>query len=149
MNGTRVLRRLTWAAAIAVMGVALHGCGKRLAESDFPYAAPLLDDMLAGIAERDYGKFSGSFSPAMRAALGEGAFPAMIAQLEGTLGEYRGRTFLRAVRARAATGGEVDVVTYRAEYSRDRSATMTVYISNRDGKKTVEGFAVTPSGGAK
>jgi len=149
MNRNRVSRRLASVAAIAVLGAALHGCGQRLAESDVPYAAPLLDNLLTGLAERDYGKFSTSFSPAMKDALGEGAFSSMVAHLEETLGEYRGRTFLRAVRARAATGGRVDVLAYRAEYSRDSGATMMIYISDLDGKKMVEGLAITPSGGAK
>ncbi len=149
MNGIRVSRRLASVAAIAALCLAILGCGQRLAESDVPYAASLLDNVLTGLAERDYGKFSTSFSPAMKEALGEGAFPSMVAQLEKSLGEYKGRTFLRAVRARAATGGKVDVVTYRAEFSRDSGATIRIYISDRDGKKMVEGLAVTPSGGAK
>lgn len=117
MNWNRVSRPFALMAALFVAGLTLHGCGKRLTESDVPYAATLVDCLLAGIAERDYGKFSLHFSPAMKEALGEEAFLGLIAELEGKLGEYRGRTFLHAVRANAATGGKVDVITYRAEYS--------------------------------
>jgi hypothetical protein len=126
----------------------ITGCQKGLGESDVPYAAPLVDNVLAGIADRDYAKFSMDFSDAMKDAINEEGFPSIITTLDDSLGKYRNRTFVRAVKARAK-GKEYVIMTYRAEFEKDDTATITVYITDNDGKKTIEGFSAVPSGGLK
>ncbi len=132
----------------AVFCALLMGCGRGLTAADAAFADPVLDNLLAGMAERNYAKYSADFSAAMKKAITEDGLPAMAAGLEEKLGVYKGRTFVRAGRTRAAVG-EIITITYRAEYTKDAAATIVIYISDREGVKTVEGYSITPSGGAK
>jgi hypothetical protein len=148
MRGKRVSGVLPLMMAVFTAGLVLAGCQKGLGESDIPYAASMVGNVLAGIADRDYARFSMDFSGAMKEAINEEGFPSMVAKLDDSLGEYRNRTFTRAVNARAK-GKNYVIVTYRAEYEKDDKATITVYITDDDGTKLIEGFAAVPSGGLK
>jgi hypothetical protein len=132
----------------AALGLALAGCGKASLESDYPYAAAMVDTLLAGIAERDYGKFSTDFSEAMKGAIGKKGFPGIIAQMDAALGNYVSRTFLSATKAKTR-GKDLLIIKYKAVYEKDDGATIMVYITDHDGKKAIEGFAALPARGKK
>jgi hypothetical protein len=127
---------------------ALFACGSGLVESDIPFAPAMLDNALAGIAERDYGKFSKDFSTAMKDGVSEESFPSVAAAVDEKLGAYRGRTFLSAGRTRTAIG-VITIVTYLAVYSKDDDARIRIWISEKDGVRRIEGFLACPAGELK
>jgi hypothetical protein len=135
-------------AAFAALGAVSSAYGRGLTESDVAYAGPMLDNVLAGIAARDYAKFSRDFSATMRDGATETGFPAVVAALEEKLGGYSDRRFLRAGKTRTAMG-MLTVVTYQARYSKDERATIMIWISENNGERRIEGFSATPSGGGK
>jgi len=146
-------RKRAFFAALAPMFAvaaitAFSGCDMPLAESDVPYVTPMLDNVLAGIAENDYGKFSKDFSEPMKAAMDAARFPETIAKLEGALGKYRNKTFLSVKRARAK-GRRYVITKYMAAYEKADTATLTVYITDDGGNRLIEGFAAVPTGNRK
>jgi hypothetical protein len=132
----------------AATGLACAVGGKGPLESDFPYAASMVDTVLAGIAEKDYGKFSKDFSEAMKGAIDEKGFPGIVAQIDEALGKYASRSFLGATKAKAK-GKDLVIMKYRAVYEKDDQATLSVYITDYDGKKMIDGFAAYPAGSEK
>jgi competence protein ComGF len=133
-------------AWIAIM--VFSGCAKRFTESDFPYVAPMLDNALSGIAEGDYGKFSKDFSEDLKDSVNAESFPEIIAKIDGTLGNFRSKTFISAKKARAK-GKNYVIAKYVAEFEKDDMATITIYITDNNGKRLIEGFAATPAGAGK
>jgi hypothetical protein len=149
MSCNRVSGLLPLMVLALAASLALAGCRKSLEESDIPFVAPMVNNVLAGIAERDYGRFSMDFSDAMKDAITEEGFPSMMAKLDDALGEFKSRTFLRAVKPKGNGKDMVIVSYYRAVYAKDDRATITIYITDRDGKKVIEGFSAAPSRGTK
>jgi hypothetical protein len=135
-------------SCLPLLCVALAGCGRSLAEGDVPFAGAMVDGILAGVAEKDYGAFSRNFSDAMKDALKEGDFPDIVAGIERKLGEFEGMTFLSAAKARSPIG-MIWIVTYRARYSREPDARIRIWISEKEGARRVEGFAAAPVGELK
>ncbi len=136
------VRRLT--ASIVMTCLILCGCGKPLAEADVMYAGPMLDTILEGIRVGDFDQFSRDFSEEMKAAVGEADFPALVANLLAKLGSYEGRTFISAVRARNRAV-DLMIVKYQARYSNDSNVTITVYFSESNGTRLIEGFQIDSS----
>lgn len=126
--------------AIVLPGMLLTGCGKGLAESDVSYAGPMLDNILAGIAARDYDKFSKDFSERMKEGIPEEDFHSLVTTLEAKLGTYEGRSFDSAVRTKSAM--DLMVVTYQAAYSKESDVTIKVYFSETGDRKLIEGFYI-------
>src|SRR5512138_3761312 len=89
---------------IAILSSLLPGCSRGLNESDVAYADPMLDNILEGIATRDYAKFSKDFSEKMKEAIKENDFDSLITTLDTKLGEYEGRSFSSAGRTKTASG---------------------------------------------
>lgn len=147
MKGKSVYAALVL-AMLAAAGLVLAGCGKVLAEADVPYAASMLDEVLEGIAERDYRKFSRNFSDAMKEAIDEEAFPEAMDKMDGALGKYGSRTFLSATKA-MVKDKDWAIVKYRAQYGKDGQVVIMIYISDDEGKKMIEGFSAAPAEGAK
>src|SRR5512138_1798642 len=81
---------------LALASLLLAGCGKQLTEADVAYAGPILDNILAGIAERDYEKFSRDFSQKMKEAVARADFQSMLDTLDEKLGSYQERSFSSA-----------------------------------------------------
>jgi hypothetical protein len=130
------------ATVLAVMsGVIVSGCGKGLGEADVPFAGPLLDTILEGIADGDYGKFSKDFSVEMKKKLAEEEFPPLVATLDDKLGEYERRSFTNAARQKNAAM-DVTVVSYRARYSKEDGVKITLYVSRKDGRVSIEGLLI-------
>ncbi len=117
------------------------GCGAKLQETDVPYAGPMLDTILDGIADGDYARFSRDFSAKMKAAVAEEGFFSTVAELNEKLGGYVERSFSSATKIRNAAM-DLTAVVYRAKYSKEGGVTITMYIADDEGEKTVEGFSV-------
>ena len=132
----------------ALASLALASCEKGLEESDVPYAAPLVDNVLSGIEGRDYATFSRDFSDAMKDAIGAEGFPSVVAKMDDALGKYESRNFLGATKARAK-GKDYVIVKYAAIFEKEDKAKITIYIGDADGKKQIEGFMALPHGGMK
>lgn len=135
-------------SCLPLLCAALAGCGRVFAESDVPFAGAMVDGIIAGVAEGDYGLFTRNFSAAMKDALEEEDFPPIAADLARKLGEYEGRTFLSAAKTRSPIGN-IWIVTYRARYSGDPDARIRIWISEKDGARSVEGFIAAPAGELK
>lgn len=131
--------RLVLVAAF-LAGLFLAGCSKGLTESDVSYAGPVLDNILEGIAERDYEKFSRDFSERMKEAVPPDDFDAMVTTLETRLGTYAGRSFTNATQTKSAT--DLVVVTYQARYAKESAVTIRMYFSAEGGSKLIEGFLI-------
>jgi hypothetical protein len=132
---------------LSILSVA--SCEPRVLESEVAFADPILDNMLSAIAENDYGKFSVNLSDAMKSAIEKDGFPSLVSKMKDSLGEYRGRTFKRAVKAVAKGGMDLVIISYTATFEKTDKAIITVYISDLTGKKIVEGFMAVPSGESK
>ena len=130
-----------WHAVIVILGFSLlaAGCSRGLDESEVPYADSMLENILEGIAERDYSKFSMDFSENVKSAVKEEDFHSLIASLDEDCGEYEKRSFLSAVRA-AGAGSEITIVKYQATYSRDSDVVITIYFSELQETMVIEGL---------
>ena len=129
------------AALVLLAGLLLGGCGKPLEEADVMYAGPMLDTILEGIRVGDYDQFSRDFSEAMKDSIGEEDFPAIVADLHAKLGDYEGRSFTSAVRARNPAV-DLMIVKYQARYTNDSDVTITIYFSESNGTRLIEGFLI-------
>ena len=117
----------------------LAGCGAKLQEADVAYARPILDNIIEAIRERDYGKFSKDFSEKMKAGLPEKDFDELAAKMDRDLGEYEERNFTSAVRA-INPAVDLMIVKYRAKYANDGNVIITIYFSDINGEKRIEGI---------
>ncbi len=126
---------------IAILGMLLTSCGSGLSESDVAYAGPMLDNILQGIAEKDYGKFSRDFSEKMKDTVKEEDFYSLVTTLNTKLGEYQARSFSNAGQTKTA-GGTITLVTYRARYSKESNTTIKIYFGENNGDKLIEGFLI-------
>jgi hypothetical protein len=148
MGARRAIYALALMFISAVLGL-FCACGaKARDESEVPYATSMLDGLLKGIAERDYALFSADLSDAMKKAICEAGYPDFLASMDGALGQYRSKAFLGVKKARSKDG-LLDIVEYRAAYEKAAEVTITIYISDRDGRKKIEGFAAVPAKGSK
>ncbi len=135
-----MMRHKVWAAVVAV-GF-LVACGGGLAEKDIPYARPMIDSIMRGIAERDYALFSRDFSDAMKARVGAGELAAAAAKLQEAHGGYLDWSMVSAVKAKGPAGMEMVIVTCRVRFSGEDGVEAKVYIGMKDGAPRVEGFAI-------
>ncbi len=125
---------------ITIFSVLLPGCSSGLNESDVAYAGPVLDNILQGIADKDYGKFSRDFSEKLKEAVKEDDFYALVTTLDTKLGEYEGRSFSNAARTKSAN---IDtLVTYQARYSKQSVVTIKLYFSDNNGTRLIEGLLI-------
>jgi hypothetical protein len=147
MGTKRAFFTLALTLISAVVGL-FCACGaKALGESDVAYANPLLDGFLLGISERNYALFSADLGDAMKKAITEAGYPDFLASMDG-LGRYRSRTFLGAKKAKSR-GGDLYIVEYKAVFEKAADVSLKIYLSDRDGKKKIEGFAAVPAKGSK
>lgn len=139
---------ITVTIAFAMSCLFLTSCEPRLTPADVAFAEPILDNILHSMKDRDYLKFSGDLSDAMKEAIEKIGFETMLVDSERSLGGYQGRKFKKAVKAKAK-GMDLVIITYQGHFEKDDNAIITIYLSDADGVKKVEGFATALSGGAR
>lgn len=115
------------------------GCSnaKKLTESDVSYAGPILDNILSGIKDKDYDKFSKDFSTTLKNAITKSKFEVLVDTLNSKIGDYNSRTFSGASKTRS-NNMDMDVVVYNAKFSKE-SGNVLITISF-SGSKLVEGL---------
>ncbi len=130
--------KIVWILAVVIMIAAIFaGCGGQTSQ-DYSYADAMLDNILAGIENRDYSQFSLDFSDKMKGVLTEDVFNATCDLLDSKIGDYQSRTF---------TGAEdieendinLTFIVYNAKYSDEpANVIITIAFSGEEGSRKVE-----------
>lgn len=130
---------LLLAAVIAAMFL-LPGCGKKITEADISYAGPMVDNMLAGIKDKDYKEYTKDFSSVMLKAVTEDSFNQLVDLVQSKIGDYQSRTFSGAQNTKS-NGVDMTVVVYKAKYTNETSDVLiTVTFGEENGAMKVMGF---------
>lgn len=108
-----------------------------LAAADVAYAEPLVDNMLAGLRDKDYAVFSRDFSDMMKSAMNEDAMRSLADFLAPKIGEYESRTFGQAAKT-TLKSVQYTMIIYTAKYS-DEPGDVLVTVSFNAVKK-IEGL---------
>jgi hypothetical protein len=123
-----------------MLGTLLTGCGNKISESDVSYASLMLDNVLAGIKDKDYDKFSKDFSGNIKNAITKDKFDTIVATLDSKIGDYKEKSFGGAANTKKDNMA-LTVVVYKAKYSKETSDVLiTISFSDNNGKKMIEGF---------
>ncbi len=117
---------------VSVLFNSCNGAGK----NEPLYASSIVEEILLGINENDYAKFSAHFDSTMKAVLPESAFEK-ITGLKAIIGEYTpgSKKFLRADRKQ-----EYIVVLYRAKFTNEEDVVVTVSFREINGEPQVSGL---------
>ncbi len=129
----RYLLVLTIFVLASVMFNSCAGVGK----NEPPYANGIVEEILLGINENDYAKFSAHFDSTMKTALPESAFEK-ITGLKAVIGEYTpgSKKFIRADRKQ-----EYIVVLYKAKFTNEeKDVIVTVSFREIKGEPKVSGL---------
>lgn len=97
-----------------LIAMLLTGCGVK--EPD--YAGAMTDNILAGIAQKDYTAFSRDFDDAMKAALPVDAFSELTGLLGSRIGDYQSKSFESAAET-TQNDVKTTTVVYKAKYSNE------------------------------
>uniref|UniRef100_A0A7C1F2V9 DUF3887 domain-containing protein n=1 Tax=Ammonifex degensii TaxID=42838 RepID=A0A7C1F2V9_9THEO len=116
------------------------GCSKKAdvsgdQQSVLSYAAPIVDNLLAGFNEGNYAKFSKDFDDRMRSALPEAAFAQMRQSIVSKIGLYKSRTVSKVQKQGPAT-----LVIYNAEFEKESGVEVKVVFTKDGEKNLVSGF---------
>lgn len=85
------------------------------------YAEPKTDNLLAGLAEGDYGQFSRDMSPEMLKAMTEQQMTSLRDMLQSKIGAYVSRTV-----SSVEQSGRFTAIIYDAQYENEEHVTMRV-----------------------
>jgi hypothetical protein len=108
-----------------------------LSAEDVAFAEPLVDNMLAGIRDKDYAVFSRDFSDATKSLMTEDKFNELTDLLASKIGDYEQRSFTQAVKA-AQNDTLYTAVAYTAKYSDEPGDVIITVTFNPDQK--IEGL---------
>ena len=93
-------------------------------------AAPVLDNLLAGMQEMDYAKYSRDFESVMAEAMTEEKFKSMQAQLNKSFGNCTGKTYLGFI-----DKGDMTMTLWKARFSATTDDVLIKLILTRRGPK--------------
>lgn len=112
----------------------------QVTEADVPYASDMVDNMLAGIKEKDYAKFSKDFTDTMKSAMKEDSLNQLADMLSSKIGDYESKTFGQA--ANVTQGGlAYTVIVYTAKYTKESGdVIITVSFIDNNGTKQIGGL---------
>jgi len=126
-------------AAIVIIAFVLTGCGQ-ITEADVPYASDMVDNVLAGIKDRDYAEFSRDFTDDVKSALTEDKINSLADLLESKIGDYESKTFGQAA-DKAQNGINYTMVVYTAKYTKESGdVIITVSFTDNNGIKQIGGL---------
>lgn len=94
------------------------------------YAGPISDNLLQGLADKDYPAFSRDFDETMLSKMGEAEFTSMLGQLDTQLGSYQSHEFDRVV-----DFGNFVTVYYKGKFTKSASAQILVSINKNEPHK--------------
>ncbi|KLU62380.1 hypothetical protein CEB3_c12410 [Peptococcaceae bacterium CEB3] len=126
---------------IFMLGSLLTGCGsQKISQSSVSYAGPILDNVLAGIKDKDYAQFSRDFGSAMKNGLPQDKFDTLVSWLNSKVGNYESKTFSGAT-TKEKDNKTFTIVVYKAKYSKEpKGVLITLSLGDSGGKKVVEGL---------
>lgn len=125
---------------VLLVCAALAGCAGKLSESDVSYAGPMLDNVLAGMKDKDYNEFSRDFSDTMKSSVTQDGFISLVDTLQTQAGDYQEKTFSSAA-ATTQNNQNYTLVIYKAKYSKATAdVTIKISFSDNNGTKIVEGL---------
>ncbi|QAT40897.1 DUF3887 domain-containing protein [Clostridium sp. JN-9] len=135
------LGRIFIFALITIMaGVLLTGCGQKLTEADVSYGSEITDNVLEGIKDKNYNKFSRDFSDTMKNAITEQSFNSLTGNLNTKIGDYKSKAFSGASKTKK-DNKEYTVVVYKAKYTKETGDVLiTITFSDNNGKNMVDGL---------
>ena len=108
------------------------GCGK---VSQF--ADPVTENILISMNNADYAGFSRDFDSTMKAELNEGNFPDLLAQVTGSVGNYKeGSKKMVGVNI----NNDLTTATYTADFENTEDVTVEVTFKKIGGKMQVVGL---------
>jgi hypothetical protein len=132
-------------AALLALSVILAGCGGNSQEGgalnaeDVAYAEPIVDNILAGIKDRDYAVFSRDFSDTMKTLMPEDSLGSLAELLASKVGEYQSKSFAQAADV-TQNGAQYTVVTYTAKFSDEPGDVLIIVTFSGDAEKKVDGL---------
>lgn len=125
---------------IMMVGTLLIGCSHKITESDVTYGSAITDNVLEGIKNKDYNKFTRDFSDTMKKAIPEQSFNSLADKLNTKIGDYSSKTFSGAAKNKK-DNKEYTVVVYKAKYTKESGDVLiTITFSDNNGKKAVDGL---------
>lgn len=122
---------------VLVACVSLAGCSG-IKESDVSYAGPIIDNILAGIKDKDYSEFSRDFSDTLKDGIPEDSFNTEIVDRFQALGELKEKLFASAANA-VENNVNYTVVIYKVKYEK-ADVQLQISFSDSNGKKLIEGL---------
>ena len=127
--------------AICMLSVSLAGCGsKGITESDVRYAGPMIDNVLAGIKDKNYAEFSRDFGDKVKDAITETSFNSLSDLLANKIGEYQSKNFGQAANTTQDNISYM-VVVYKAKYTKESGDVLiTMTFGDSNGVKKIEGL---------
>lgn len=125
------------ALTIIMITAVLTGCGG----SEPAYAAPMVDNLLLAIEDRDYEAFSRDLSDTMKSAMTEESFNSLADLLKTKIGSYQQRSFGESADT-TQDGVKMTVIAYIAKYS-DEPGNVLITVSFGEEGKTIEGLYFT------
>ncbi len=101
------------------------------------YSDTITENLLVSMNSGNYSVFSEDFDSAMKNALPEEKFPALISQIEGKIGKYvpNSKQFVKAYK----TGKFINVV-YNAKFTNETSVEVRIVFSEGGGNRKVSGI---------
>lgn len=118
---------------LSIAGVAAAGADE---EKFIAAAHQITDEMLTGLKENNYQKFSANFDGKMKENLTETQFRQLQANIKANIGDCISRDFVRLEKK-----GEYRIAIYHAAFSREpQSVVVQTVFSQIDGKVYVSGF---------
>jgi hypothetical protein len=115
---------LVLAACSGSQPVAMEGTER---DTFLAKAEPLADDVLNGMRDHDYAKFSKDMDAAMLKAINQAEFDKMLAALDPKIGSYQSRSV-----ASVSKIGKFDQVVYNAKYSNDDPVTVRIVFTTSE-----------------
>ena len=133
MKRNKLILILALSAAIILIALpTFTGCGK-VAE----YADPMTENLLIAMNNADYGGFSKDFDDTMKAELNEAAFPDILAQINGAIGNYKeGSKKIVGVNI----NNDLTTATYTANYEKAEGTSIEVTFKKIDGQIKIVGL---------
>lgn len=132
----RVIRNtVVWSLLIAAL--LLAGCSAQTAESGelLNSAHAITEELLTGMKEADYAKFSRHFDARMRDSMTEAQFRTTSGNIQNKIGQYIAKEY---------TGSEQQqgykVLLYRGKFTKADPVVIRMVFSEENGKLLVAGF---------
>lgn len=131
------MKRYLLLPVILVLATTIFNACSKAGKNEPPSASGIVEEILFGINENDYAKFSAHFDSTMKTALPESAF-GKITGLKAVIGQYTpgSKKFIRADRKQ-----EYIVVLYKAKFTNEeKDVIVTVSFREIKGEPKVSGL---------